>query len=102
MILLIADGSGGANAFIGVSRSTGATSASATFYVEITGVTPNSINQEISIAGASGNLSNRVLPGTLNHVHVAVAGTYTVSIGASAGFGNTAEVNNCKLVVYEL
>jgi hypothetical protein len=102
MILLVADASGGANAFIGVSRSTGATSASATFYVEITGVTPNSINQEISIAGASGNLSNRVLPGALNHVHVAAAGTYTVSIGASGGFGNTAEVNNCKLVVYEL
>jgi hypothetical protein len=102
MILLIADGSGGSNAYLGASRSVAGTSATATFYVEITGVTSNSINQGIRIDGASGVLINRVLPGCLNHVHVAVAGTYTVSIGASGGLTSTAEVNNCKLVAYEL
>lgn len=102
MIMLIADGSGGSGSWIGFTRTSPGTTGNARFYIEITGVSPLSISHKMELTGASGTLALRSAPASLSYVHVAGAGTYSISIGVSAATGCSAEAVNCKLVAYEL
>jgi len=104
MITLISDASGAPGSWIGFSRTSPATSGAGFFYIEITGVPTLSIFHEIQLFGASSNLACRIPPSNLSYIHVAGAGTYTISIRASSpsGAGCSAEAVNCKLVAYEL
>jgi hypothetical protein len=104
MITLISDASGAPNSWIGFSRTSPATSGTVFFYIEITGVPARSIGHKIELVGASTNLALRIAPSNLSYIHVAGAGTYTISIFASSpsGSGCSAEAVNCKLVAYEL